>query len=96
MAVVRREISDRTAFGKIVKWAFILFNLFMLFALVKGCAAASSAVTASPHGSAEEAGAAIGTALGTGFLMMIWVMGDIIIGMFVLFTRRKKIIEVDE
>jgi hypothetical protein len=96
MAVVRREVSDRTTFGKIIKWLFILFNLIMAFAMVKGCAAASSAVTASPQGSAEQAGAAIGTAIGTGMLMMFWVMGDIIIGMFVLFTRRKKIIEVDE
>lgn len=68
----------------------------MLFALVKGCSAASSTISASPHGSAEEAGAAIGTVLGTGVIMMVWVMGDIIIGMFVLFTRRKKIIEVEE
>lgn len=96
MAVVRREVSDRTTFGKIVKWVFILFNLLMVFALFKGCAAASSTVAASPNGSAEQAGAAIGTALGTGMLMMFWVMGDIIIGMFVLFTRRKKIIEVEE
>lgn len=96
MAVIRREVSDRTTFGKIVKWIFILWNLFMVFALVKGCAAATSAVNAAPQGSAEQAGAAIGTALGTGMLMMLWVMGDIIIGTFVLFTRRKKIIEVEE
>jgi hypothetical protein len=96
MAVVRREVSDRTAFGKIVKWLFILFNLFMAFALFKGCAAVSETVASSPQGSAEQAGAAIGATLGTGMLMMFWVMGDIIIGMFVLFTRRKKIIEVEE
>ena len=96
MAVVRREVSDRTIFGKIVKWAFILFNIFMVFALFKGCAAASDAVNSTPHGSAEEAGAAIGTAIGTGMILMLWVMGDIIIGMFVLFTRRKKIIEIEE
>jgi hypothetical protein len=96
MAVIRREVSDRTTFGKIVKWIFILWNLFMVFALVKGCAAATSAVNAAPRGSAEQAGAAIGTALGTGMLMMLWLMGDIIIGTFVLFTRRKKIIEIEE
>lgn len=96
MSVVRREISDRTTFGKIVKWAFILFNLFMIVALFKGCAAASSVANNAPQGSAEQAGAAIGTVLGTGMIMMVWVMGDIIIGMFVLFTKRKKIIEVEE
>ena len=95
MAVVRREVSDRTTFGKIVKWIFILFNLLMIFALFKGCAAAGDVVTNAQSG-AEQAGAAIGTAIGTGMILMLWVMGDIIIGMIVLFTRRKKIIEVEE
>lgn len=95
MAIVRREVSDRTAFGKIAKWIFILFNLLMIFALFKGCAAASDVVS-NAHNGAEQAGAAIGTAIGTGMILVLWVMGDIIIGTIVLFTRRKKIIEVDE
>jgi hypothetical protein len=95
MATVRREISDRTLFGKIVKWAFIIFNILMIFALFKGCAAAGDVVSNAQDG-AEQAGAAIGTAIGTGMILMLWVMGDIIIGTVVLLTRRKKIIEVEE
>ena len=38
----------------------------------------------------ERAGAAIGTGLGMMMLGTIWVIGDIIIGMFVFFTRPKS------
>jgi hypothetical protein len=34
--------------------------------------------------------------MGVGMLLMVWVMGDIIIGTVVLLTRRKKTIEVEE
>jgi hypothetical protein len=96
MAIVRKEVSDRTLFGKIVKWTFIVFNIVMAISLFEGCQAASETMASTANGSAEQAGAAIGTAIGTGAILMLWVMGDIIIGMFVLFTSRKKIIEVEE
>lgn len=95
MPTVRREVSDRTIFGKIVKWLFILFNLFMIFALFRGCAATNEVIM-NAQSEAERAGAGIGTALGIGALLMLWVMGDIIIGIVVLLTRRKKIIETEE
>lgn len=95
MAVVRREISDRTFFGKVVKWLFIIFNIFMIIALFRGCAATSEIIT-NAQTEAERAGAGIGTALGMGALLIFWVIGDIIIGIVVLLTRRKKLIEVEE
>lgn len=95
MSVVRREVSDRTPLGKAAKWLFILFNIFMIFALYSGCSATSDNIM-SASSDAERAGASIGTAMGIGMLMMFWVMGDIIIGTVVLLTRRKKIIEVEE
>ena len=95
MAVVRREVSDRTPLGKAAKWLFILFNIFMIFALYSGCSATTDTITSATTG-AERAGASIGTALGVGILLMLWVMGDIIIGTVVLLTRRKKIIEAEE
>jgi hypothetical protein len=95
MAIVRREVSDRTVMGKIVKWLFILFNLFMIFALFKGCAGASDIIN-NAQSEAERAGASIGTAIGVGMIGVVWVIGDIIIGTVVLLTRRKKIIEVEE
>jgi hypothetical protein len=95
MATVRREVSDRTIFGKIAKWLFILFNLFMIYAVVAGVGGAAS--NAPPVGDgAAEAGHAIGTAIGVTLLLGFWTMGDIILGLLVLFTRRKKIIESEE
>ena len=38
---------------------------------------------------AEHAGAAIGTGIGVALILGIWVIGDIILGLFVLFTRPK-------
>jgi hypothetical protein len=93
--VVRREISDRTLVGKIFKWLFIIFNAIMLIALVRGCSATNE-VMMNAQSEAERAGAGLGTVLGIGMLLTLWVFGDIILGLFVLFTRRKKIIEVEE
>lgn len=95
MATVQREVSDRTTFGKIVKWVFIGFNVLMLIWLVSACAAISD-VSQQAVNDAERAGAAIGTGLGMTFLLFIWGVGDVILGMFVLFTRRKKLITVEE
>lgn len=95
MAIVRREVSDRSGFGKFVKWTFIAFNILMLIWLVSGLATAGS-VAGDAVNDAERAGAAIGTALGAGFIVVLWAIGDVILGVFVLLTRRKKIIEVEE
>jgi hypothetical protein len=95
MAVVRREVSDRTVIGKIIKYLFIAFNILMAIILITGSMGAAEGMqkTASD---AEVAGAAIGTAIGVGSILFLWVVGDIILGLFVLFTRRKKTIEVEE
>lgn len=95
MATVQREVSDRTLFGKIMKWLFVGFNVLMLFWLVSACAAVGD-ISQNAMNDAERAGAAIGTGLGMTFLLFIWGTGDLILGMFVLFTRRKKLITVDE
>jgi hypothetical protein len=100
MAVVRREVSDRTAMGKLFKYLFIAFNVLMLIAFFKGCAVSSEGITNaglnSDYPDAAAAGATIGAGLAMGTLLFLCVAGDVILGLFVLFTRRKKIIEVDE
>jgi beta-lactamase regulating signal transducer with metallopeptidase domain len=94
MATVQREVSDRTFFGKIIKWVFIGFNIVMLIWMIAGMAgAAETASTASSE--AEQAGAAIGTGIGFMMLLMIWAAGDVVLGLFVMLTRRKKLITVD-
>jgi hypothetical protein len=95
MPTVQREVSDRTTFGKIVKWIFIIFNVLMLIWLVSSCAAVGD-ISSNAANDAERAGAAIGAGLGVTFLLFVWGVGDVILGLFVLFTRRKKLITVKE
>jgi uncharacterized membrane protein len=42
--------------------------------------------------SAEQAGTAIGGAIGMSMVIGLWAFGDIVLGIFVLLTRGKKII----
>lgn len=99
MAVVRREVSDRTIFGKIIKYVFIGFNVLMLIIAVASCAssgqAISNAAAEAEYSDAAAAGATIGAGLVMGTLLFVWLVGAVILGLFVLFTRRKKIIEVE-
>ena len=78
----------RGIMGKLFKWLFILFNILMiiwLFSAMAGVGDAASTATTD----AEKAGTAIGATLGFGMLMGIWVFGDIILGLLVLFTKPK-------
>ncbi len=79
----------RGLFGKLVKWLFIGFNIIMVIWLFSYFGNVSQ-LTSSAGSDAERAGAAIGATLGTGMLMGFWVLGDIILGLFVLFTRPKS------
>jgi ABC-type Fe3+ transport system permease subunit len=89
--IVRREKRVRGPFGQIVKWVFILFNLFMIFCLFKGIGAVGTAVH-DASSEAERAGASIGTAIGMTMILAIWGFGDVILGLFVLLTRGDKIV----
>lgn len=95
MAVVRQEVSDRSLFGKIVKWTFVGFNILMALWLFAGMGAASEGMDQAVN-DAERAGTAIGATIGMGLVIGLWAMGDIILGILVLLTRRKKIIEVEQ
>lgn len=94
MTTVQREVSDRTGFGKLVKWIFIGFNVLMAIWLVSAIGTVSE--IEAPQNSAEEAGAAIGATLGFGMLLFVWAVGDMVLGLFVLLTRRKKLITAEE
>ncbi len=45
---------------------------------------------------AEMAGAAIGTAIGARMILTVWVMGAVILGLMMFFTRGKKVITTKE
>ena len=100
MAIVRKEVSDRTLFGKIVKWVFIVFNVLMLIIMAVSCSASGDAIAnagaEAEYADAATAGATIGAGLLTGSLLFIWLAGAVILGLFVLLTRRKKTIETSE
>ncbi len=78
----------RGVLGKLIKYGFIAFNILMVIWLVTGMQGASEVIETSTTG-AEEAGAVIGTGLGAAMIVAIWVAGDFILGLFVLFTRPK-------
>lgn len=86
---VQLRKPTRSFFGKLVKWGFVIWNILMAFWLVSGSMAASKGMD-SAQSSAAQAGAAIGTGIGVMMVLVIWVFGAIIIGLFVLFTRPKS------
>jgi hypothetical protein len=88
-SVVRRETRERTAIGKLIKWVFIGFNIAMIISIVGGLNAASKIEV---HSAAEQAGWAIGSAIGFASLLVLWAIGDIILGILVFFSRGDKII----
>lgn len=92
--IIRREIRKRSAFGKIVKWLFIGFNVLMLIWLISAFGATGEALNDAAS-EAEQAGTAIGATIATGLILGIWAIGDVILGIFVLLTRGEKTI-VDE
>lgn len=85
---VQLRKPTRTFFGKLVKYSFIAFNLLMLLWMVAGMGAVSDNYQPGMS-DAEKAGAAIGTGIGAMMVLAIWVFGDIILGLFVMFTRPK-------
>lgn len=79
----------RGFFGKLFKWSLIGFNALMLAWLIGGSMAATE-VANTATSEAEQAGAAIGTAIGVGMILVLWVIGDIILGLATLLTRPSK------
>lgn len=78
----------RSIFGLLIKWFFILFNIFMIYALFKGLGGTGEVINHATS-EAERAGAALGAGLGMMAIGMIWVIGDIVIGILVFLTRPK-------
>lgn len=79
----------RGFFGFLFKWALILFNLLMLIWLV-GYFAQLGEMLNSTSDEFEQAGAAIGGTIGVGFLMIILLFGNVILGIPTLLTRPSK------
>lgn len=85
---VQLRKPKRGFFGKLIKWTFIGFNILMAIWLIGGMGAATDGMDAMSE--AERAGAAIGTGIGVALILGIWMIGDVILGLFVLLTRPKS------
>ena len=86
-----REIKGkRGIFGHLVLLSFIGFNLLMLAWLVFGLGGATDGY--QEMSAAEQTGAAIGTGIGAMMILVIWAVGDIILGIPLLFTRPSKML----
>ena len=71
--------------ASIFKYLFFAFNLLMAFAMYSGFAENADKINNAVE--AEAAGAAVGTGLGAFLVLILWVMGDIILGLLYLVAR---------
>lgn len=98
--IIRREVRTRGAFGQIIKWIFILFNLLMVFLLFKTCSAVGQQLVVNTNGNinadAYNAGTAIGGTIATTMIMMFWALGTVILGALTYFTRGSPVIIEEE
>jgi hypothetical protein len=83
------RVPKRSFMGKLFKWSFIGFNLLMVMYLISYWGSVGE-IASNASNEAEKAGVAIGGTLATGMLFGVWLFGDILLGMFVLFTRPKN------
>ena len=84
----RLKKVKRGFFGKLFKWSFIFFNILMGGWLIAGMSAAAEGL--GGMSSAEQAGIAVGAGIGAVLIIGLWIFGDIILGLVVLFTRPKS------
>ncbi len=90
MAIVTKvEKRQRSFAGQLFHLLFIGFNLLMLVWLVSGFINISGMPADT---GAERAGRAIGAAIGFGFILMIWIIGATLLGIFAVVTRGEKVI----
>jgi hypothetical protein len=74
-------------------WVVLAFNLLMLIWLITGIGGAVQNTdcekeTTKALREACEAGTGIGTAIGAGIIVVLWALGDIILGVLWLVTGR--------
>jgi hypothetical protein len=88
------EVRKRGFFGKLFKWSFILFNLLMAFWLFSYWGSVGELMS-NQTSDAARTGGAIGATLGTSFIAFFWVTGAVILGLFTLLSRGKKVITTE-
>ena len=89
MGIVRTEKRERSFAGKLIKWAFVGFNILMAVWIVGGLYSVSKIPV---HSVAQQIGSSVGAAIGVTMLLILWALGDLILGILVLVTRGNKVI----
>lgn len=96
MATIQIERRKRGLFGKLFLLLFWLFNLAMIVWLIAYWVVLGRMSGEAAGNAAGQAGLAIGGTLGTGTLLVLWLLGDTILGALCFFSRGPKIIETRE
>lgn len=78
----------RTFLGKLMKFLFIAFNLLMILWLISYFVSVGE-LSSAAGSDAERTGLALGATMGTGMLLVLWALGDVVLGLLVLLTRPK-------
>ena len=83
---------ERSLFGKIAKYAFISFNIIMIVVLVFLFSSIDNLDVLSEETVKTEKELANFMMIGTFayLLFFVWLLGDIVLGIWVLCTRPKK------
>lgn len=87
--IVRTEKRMRGIFGTLVWWIFLVFNGFM--ALATGLFVYHSSGASQPLNPVEPAVAVVATGIGTSFLLGLWLIGSLILGLVVALARGKTV-----
>lgn len=95
MATIQREIRKRGIFGKLIKYLFIAFNIFMLAWLIEYWVKVGGKIEGISS-DAGRAGSTLGAMLGTGTLLFYWMAGAVILGILTLLTRGPRILITEE
>lgn len=77
---------------RFMKWLLLGFNLLMIVWIIAGIASNNNSTADCGTLSAEACDAAgdVGTTIGVGILIVLWALGDIILGVLYLISPSKK------
>jgi hypothetical protein len=82
--------GDRSPFGLLLLWAFLLWNAFMAFALVHWVAVAKDAPIYKLLTTDEQRNAFVGGGVASD--LFIWSVSALVLGTFVVWTRGPRIL----
>ena len=91
--IVQREVRKRGFFGWVFFLLFWAFNILMAWWLFTYWSVLNGN---NAFSEAEHAGKVIGGTIGTGFIVFFWVAGAVILGLFALLTRGRKVIITED